>query len=317
MFALIVFSGCRPPSQQQHTASSPAPEAPVLILTTSWPLFDMTTAVVGSGTDSGISSPQTAARVQPVMTGEPMIRHWMPAADDVSRMQNASLLLTQGAGYEPWTDRVSLPRSRVIDTAAGYYKQFIRVPDAVTHQHGPDGAHSHPGTVWATWLDPELAASQLHSVTTACKKVLPELADQMTANAARLAAELQSVDQATEDLAQRTKDAPRAVLSDGPYYQYLLRRLGWSLTYAHWPEADSETKLSEANKAELKKLATPDSGRLFLMSADRSAADAEFAESLGLTVVRIDLCERTSDNSASLSSRLQANLDRLAAAVSP
>lgn len=59
----------------------------------------------------------------------------------------------------------------------GYGRRLLRSvsedSDAVTHQHGPDGKHAHPGTVWATWLDPELLNSQLNQVTESLVRASP------------------------------------------------------------------------------------------------------------------------------------------------
>lgn len=316
LLALMVsFTGCNPASESSTKLQDGAANAgqlvpsSVLLLTSSWPLQAMTEAVV-SDLPQGVNVAVVSAVPTNVVS-----RLWTPTAGQVRGIQAASRLLLQGGGYEPWTDLVSLPRSRVVDTAAGYYDQFVRIPDAVTHQHGPDGAHSHPGTVWATWLDPELARAQLQIVSAECRKLLPGHESLLEANATRFAAELRDVDSALEALRQKNPADGITVLSDGPYYQYLIRRLEWKLDYLHWPEADAQ--LSDEDKSELQAKSGSAGSRLFLMMTDRSAEQAELAESAGLKVVRIDLCERSSDNGASLASRLKSNIERLNSALHP
>jgi zinc transport system substrate-binding protein len=229
-------------------------------------------------------------------------------------MQSARLLLISGAGYEPWRVRVSLPESRLRDTSAGYADQFIRIPDAVVHQHGPDGSHSHSGTVWATWLDPELAASQIQRVADAIGRVSPEHADATQQSAAKLKTQLEGLNQRLVRLRERTAAAPLRVMADGPYYQYLTRRLDWDLQYLHWKEVSDQ--LADAELAELDALLdqnTSGTEAVFLLSAARSDSVADAIRARGLTVVRIDLCEHSSPAGATLLQRLESNVSRLEA----
>jgi zinc transport system substrate-binding protein len=270
------------------------------IAVTSQPLLQMTQAVVGDAA--------TVALVVPVNT---LSRDWSPTADDARIMQRASLILISGAGYEPWRDRVSLPGSRLHDTAAGYYNRLIRIPDAVTHQHGPDGPHSHPGTVWATWLDPELCAAQLHQVGLHCGRLMPERRQKFEEAKARLSAEINTLNSTINSLKIAIGDESVSVFSDAPHYQYLIERLGWKLHYFHW--AGHET-LSEAERRELRDTfdAHPDdTRRIFLMDSRRSAETEAFVRESGGVVVKIDLCESAGPESAPFPARLKSNLLRL------
>ena len=279
------------------------------IVVTSQPLLQMTHAIVGD-----------AADVVLVVPGDTSSRDWSPTADDARIMQQAGLILISGAGYEPWKDRVSLPGSRTRDTAADYYDQLIRIPDAVTHQHGPDGPHSHPGTVWSTWLDPELCAAQLHQVSIACGRLVPEQKKSIEAAEARLSAELNSLIPMIDSIKAAGKHEARTVYSDTPHYLYLTRRLGWTLSYLHW---DSASTLSETDRTELVKTfsantssnPTLNSDRIFLLDSRHSADTEDFVHNSGGTVVRIDLCETPGPESTSLTNRLKQNLQRIRDAI--
>ena len=283
------------PSQAELTRS-----ATPLIAVTSQPLLQMTQTIVGD-----------AATVVLVVPAGTVSRDWTPTADDARIMQRASLILISGAGYEPWRDRVSLPGSRLHDTAAGYYDRLIRIPDAVTHQHGPDGPHSHPGTVWATWLDPELCAAQLHQVGLHCGRFMPERRQAIEEAEARLSAEINTLNSTIDSLKTDVGDESVVVFSDAPHYQYLIERLGWRLHYFHW--AVQET-LSEAERRELLDTfdAHPDdTRRIFLMDSRRSAGTEAFVRESGGVVVRIDLCESAGPESTLFPARLKSNLLRL------
>ncbi|MEJ7590327.1 MAG: metal ABC transporter substrate-binding protein [Planctomycetaceae bacterium] len=301
VYALSAVIGCaqsdQPPSQT-HKSENHLPR----IVVTSQPLLQMTHAIVGEAADVVLVVPDDISS-----------RDWSPAADDAGIMQQARLILISGAGYEPWKDRVSLPGSRLRDTAAGYYDQLIRIPDAVTHQHGPDGPHSHPGTVWSTWLDPELCAAQLHQVSIHCSRLIPEQKTSIEAAEARLSAELNSLNAMIDSIKAATGDPGLVVYSDTPHYQYLTRRLDWTLRYLHW---NSDT-LSDANRKELfdafgTELKTSQhSRRIFLLDSRHSADTEDFVRKSGGTVVRIDLCETTTPESASFLDRLKQNLQRI------
>ncbi len=118
----------------------------------------------------------------------------------------------------------------------------------MTHQHGPEGAHSHPGIVWTTWLDPELLASQLQLVTAACIELRPDQKTEFEARSARLSLEIDALDQQLESLkaavsssnagssSNAASSGQLQLLSDEPYAVYLGRRLGLKVTYLNWPE---------------------------------------------------------------------------------
>ena len=313
-FCLVVSCGCGAPEQSASPTSSSTPSSSTnssstpsaatprpVVQVTSWPLLEFTRAVAGPD-----------VTVEPAGPAKTHSRRWRPAAASVRRMQQASLLLLSGAGYEPWKDRVSLPTSRVMDTSQGYLDQVLRIPDAVVHQHGPAGAHSHPGVVWATWLDPELAMSQVKQVTIALAKLLPQQSAEFTARAARLQAELQAVDDLLVKRAEKKPPENLRIFADTPYYLYLTRRLGWDLTYLHWPEASEP--LSQSHRDELEQLVADGSGGsrgVFLMLAGRDADTAGWVESTGLRVIRIDVCEEMSENGGSITERMKSNILRL------
>ena len=307
---LIAVIGCgqsdQPPSQSNRTKTGPP-----RIVVTSQPLLRMTKALIGDHADVVLVVPDHTSS-----------HDWSPTAADAEIMQQARLIFISGAGYEPWRDRVSLPGSRTRDTAAGYYDQLIRIPDAVSHQHGPEGAHSHPGTVWATWLDPELCTAQLHQVSIHGGRLLPEQKLSIETAAAKLSAELNALNALIDSIKAEAGagDETRVVYSDAPHYQYLTRRLGWTLNYLHWEVADAvsdanRTELLDAFSANTSSNPAPTSSRLFLLDSRHSADTEAFVRNSGGTVVRIDLCETPSPDSTSIPDRLKQNLQRIRDAI--
>jgi zinc transport system substrate-binding protein len=275
------------------------------------------TSVSGTLQHSAAAAPATdsANAGNPVRAAtQPVSRLWRPKVSDVRRMQNAVLIVMNGADYEPWQQRVSLPRTRILETTKDFQKELIEIPDAVVHQHGPEGGHSHPGTVWATWLDPELAMRQSQQIASSLVTRKPEHQQDFDTRAAQLQQQLKTLDDRIQQLTEKKLPEDFAVLGDGPYYQYLVRRLGWKFSYLHWPEAVQP--VSDSDASSLKTQLNDKPSRLFLMMSGRDTAAEQLAVSVGLRVVRIDLCETAENQPRSFPERMQENLNRLADAVS-
>jgi len=300
----ILLAGCDGSSKPQTQA--PSDRQPIRVVVTSQPLLEMAQAV-GQG----------IFEISKIVPQDVSSRDWKPRQEDIRTLQQANLILINGAGYEPWRDRVSLPGSRLKDTAAGYYDQFIRIPDAVVHQHGPEGPHSHPGTAWATWLDPDLAISQLSQVTSALVRVSPEQKNAIETASARLKAQLDGLNPLIAELAASTAGHSLTVVTDGPFYHYLLHRLSWKVNYLHWSESGDPSDQDRDEFATLVKTLPESQRRIFLLSDRASTAAAEIAKAAGFTVIRIDLCEFPVDPAVTFVDRMRANLTRLKTAVSP
>ncbi len=251
--------------------------------------------------------------VSKVVPDDTVSRLWTPKSDDVKTMQNAGLILLQGAGYDPWKDRATLPGSRLVDVSKGIYSEFIRIPDAVTHQHGPEGKHSHPGTVWATWLNPELVLSQVSTVESALTKKQPDHADAISKVSAKLRAQIQGQQEKVVTLRKSLEGQKITLLADNSNYRYLAKAVGLECRYLHWPESEA---LSTEHQAELEtvlKESPSDGQKIFLLDSRQAEATQGIAEAAGLKVVRIDVCEHRTDESVWM--RLAGNIERLASAL--
>jgi len=99
---------------------------------------------------------------------------WKPGADVIAAYQKADLILLNGASYAKWVERVSLPTSKLVDTSTSFRDRTIVIENAVVHTHGPEGAHSHAGTAFTTWIDPTLAVEQARAIRDALTAARPE-----------------------------------------------------------------------------------------------------------------------------------------------
>jgi len=210
---------------------------------------------------------------------------WRPADADVARIQQADLILLNGAGYAKWTQQVSLPESRLVDTSQSFADQLIRVEDGVVHSHGPGGPHSHEGVAFTTWLDPRLAISQATAVHAAFVRLLPDNQAALDANFQRLKQELEQLDRQLGEVAPRYQGEP--LLASHPVYQYLARRCGWNLRSVHW-EPD---EVPDAGQWEtLAKLRETHPSKWMLWEAPPRRETADKLAAAGVTSIVFETC---------------------------
>jgi zinc transport system substrate-binding protein len=280
--ACLLISGCsevKDRSAADKSDDSTTDKKPVVVVT-SQPLFEMAILLAGGRIEIQKITPDNIAS-----------RLWKPKKEDVKRLQEADLILISGAGYEPWKDRVSLPGSRLKDTAVGYYSRFIRIPDAITHQHGPEGQHAHPGTVWATWLDPELAESQCTKVADLFAELQPEASNEITLAATKIKTQLANTQALAAEISTKTSRQKIMIVGDSPHYHYLTSKLGFEFQYVHWDESQELTSMAKDELMALADKLPKDQPRFFLLNSLHSESTAGFTTAAGFKVIRIDLCE--------------------------
>ncbi len=305
MATTLLLTGCHRTQESTQVTATDSRAADVFV--TSQLLLEMARSISGDSLE-----------IQKITPNEVSSRHWKPKKGDIQKLQQAKAILINGAGYEPWKARASLPGSRVHDTSKGYHEQFIRIPDAVIHQHGPDGNHTHSGTVWATWLDPALAISQLSQVTNRLAELAPEQQSQFERSSRDLKATLESLDEQVAQLALVVSERNVTFVADGPFYQYLTKRLGVvELKYTHWDDAE---RFGESNCEELRTLvktlpADGASPRLFLIDDRHSNEAVKCGAELGLIVIPMDLCEFPVGDNQPWVERLRGNVTRIKAAI--
>ena len=174
--------------------------------------------------------------------------YWQPNAPTIQAMQKADLIALNGADYEKWLNRVSLPRSKWVDTSAAFKPNYLIIKDAITHDHGGSGIHSHDGTASTTWLDFTQAVQQVDALAAAMIRSRPALRNSIEHNRAALDADLMRLDADMKQVAETL--AGQALIASHPVYQYLERRYGLNLKAVHWepnemPPASEWTALKQ------------------------------------------------------------------------
>ena len=226
---LLLIAGCAGGTEE----STPAPEArgPAgVVEVTHYPMEYIVSRIGGS---------RVEVRFRAREATDPA--YWRPTTEDVVAMQEADLIVVNGAGYEPWLVDVSLPVSRLVDTTAPWSDRLIALEETVTHSHGPEGDHEHGGTAFTTWLDLSLLARQTETVAEAMKRRWPEHEAEFGRRAGELIAELETLDAEFEAAAASL--AERSFAFSHPVYQYLQARYGLEGASVHWePDVTPDAK---------------------------------------------------------------------------
>jgi zinc transport system substrate-binding protein len=227
--------------------------------------------------------------------------YWEPGAAAIEAFQKADLILLNGASYEKWIERTSLPLSKVTDTSAPFKDQYIPLAGIITHTHGPEGKHSHGGTAFTTWLDPVLATEQAKSIRAALGRMLPHQSGVLEGNYVGLAADLSALDKELKAI------RPGPLVASHPVYQYLARRYTWSLESVHW---EPDEMPSEAEWHNLQSLLKKHRAKAMLWEArPRTEIEARL-EKLGVQRVVFEPCANVPGGGHYLTAMRQ-NVERL------
>ena len=180
--SLVSLAGCLllPVALLTSCQPDPIPSAPLTpntVYTTFYPTTDWTRQIVGSQLEVVCPLPEDADAI-----------YWQPSPEIIAAYQGAALVVVNGAEFEKWVEKVSLPRGRTVDTARGFEKEFVTY-ESVTHSHGPEGEHTHEGIDGHTWVDPLLAARQAEAILAALVKHFPAHEETFRKNHAELARE--------------------------------------------------------------------------------------------------------------------------------
>ena len=238
------------------------------IVAVNYPLQYLADRLVGEAADVVFPVP---AEVDPSF--------WRPSIADISTIQSADLILLNGAGFATWVDRVSLPRSKVVNTSAAIKDQFI-VTESITHSHGDGGEHSHEGLASYLWLDPTLAAAQARAVAAGIKRagILPS--DDIDARLDALEADLDQLDQAARSALANLGDV--AIIATHPRYQYFARRYGLTVTALEW---ETGAMPSAAQLSSLETLVGETGAELLMWEGQPPDAALDAVAELGLASV--------------------------------
>ncbi|MEM7783924.1 MAG: zinc ABC transporter substrate-binding protein, partial [Planctomycetota bacterium] len=214
---LFCFTGCYPDPPEIKEVSNQVSSAQVYAVC--YPLQFAAQQLVGDELNVQFIGPPA---------GESAV-DWRPNRADILAMQAADMIVTNGIGaqYADWLLTVSIPESKLCDTASRALKlrDFIQVDDVeIVHTHGPEGEHSHPLTVSHTWLDPAMFQKQVNYLADQLKIQYPDQNDSIETSRKTLTDQLDVLVDKTEKLKKSLAGAK--VITASPKLKFLTRSLG-------------------------------------------------------------------------------------------
>ncbi len=222
-FGIAACGGSAPETDVEAGADAPVAEAAdgLVVYTANYPLAYFAERIGGDHVRVEFPAPPG---VDPAF--------WTPSPEVISSYQGADLILLNGAGYESWVTRTSLPESKLVNTSSGFEELYVIAEDAVVHTHGPEGEHEHENVAFTTWLDPQLAIEHARAIRDVLAEQLPGTEAELQAGFEALEADLIEIDGRLE--AWATGRAGQALLASHPVYQYLARRYELNLRSVHF-----------------------------------------------------------------------------------
>jgi zinc transport system substrate-binding protein len=146
----------------------------ITVVASFYPLYEFASRVGG---DRAEVSSLVPAGIEP--------HDWEPTPQDRLRVQSASMLVINGAGFESWAD--GMEAQVIVDTSEGIELEHEGEVEEDEHDH-EGGVNPH------IWLDPVLAKHQVEKIREALVIADPENADYYNQNAAEFTAELDQLD---------------------------------------------------------------------------------------------------------------------------
>lgn len=288
-----LLTGCSPGADDAPQSFSGLGKPKVQV--TNYPLAWMTGRIGGDAVEVIFAAPED---------GDPAF--WEPTEAEVAAFQSADLIIRNGATYEKWAEKVSLPESTQVDTSKAFAGQLISVEEAHTHSHGSEGEHSHGGVAFTTWLDLRQAIQQADAIRGALATLLPDKAAAFEANFATLRTDLEALDAELEKVAQSIGQTP--LVASHPVYQYLARRYGLKIEAVLW---EPETVPDDAAMADLSKILASHPAKVMLWEGDPAAESVQKLDAIGVKSLVFDPCGNRPGEGADFLSVMRANIAQL------
>ena len=211
--------------------------------------------------------------------------YWKPGVGDIGAYQQADLILLNGAGYAKWVSKVSLPRSKTVDTSRRFKEQYITTEETVTHSHGSEGEHAHEGLAFTTWLDLTLAAKQAEAVAEALARKRPQQKELFRANHQALAQDLLALNSRIEAIVSSNTIKP--IIFSHPVYEYFEKAYGLNGKSVHW-EPDQKPTLHQIT--ELNEILADHQAEWMIWEGEPITSARKVLETMGIQSAVFDPC---------------------------
>lgn len=202
--AVLALGGCSAAVGPAATVSAPDTDSRPLVLTTFTVLADMARVVGGD-----------AVRVESITKVGAEIHGYEPTPSDLTRAQDADLILDNGLGLESWfeqfTEGIDAPTVTLTD---GIHPVGISVGE----YEGRPNPHA--------WMSPIAAATYVDNISRALTELAPDAAESIAANAAAYKTELAEVAADLEVAVDAIPAEKRMLVTCEGAFSYLARDVG-------------------------------------------------------------------------------------------
>lgn len=299
VIALCLLAGCDKP----EAPTAQAPTGTPVVYTTFYPTEYFAGRIAGDVLDVTCPLPDDADPI-----------YWEPSRDEIAAFQSAHLIIINGAEFEKWVASVSLPESRVVDTAAGFEEDWVTYV-TTTHSHGAGGEHTHEGIDGHTWLDPINAIAQAEAIQEAMIEHFPEHETVFRVSIGALRMELTDLDARFKALTPKLEGVQ--LIASHPAYNYVAARYGWDIANL---DLDPESPPAPRDLFEIDRAIDPDiSRRIMLWESAPNQAMVDALDERGIVSVTFSPCEMLDAEAraagADYISVMRDNLDRLGRAL--
>ena len=211
--------------------------------------------------------------------------YWIPNLADIAAFQKADIILLNGAGYAKWVAKVSLPRSKIVNTSSKFKEQYITTKEVLTHSHGAAGEHAHEALAFTIWLDFELAARQAEAIAVAMGRKKPDLRDTFQINFKALVKDLKTLDQDIQAIVAKKPSLPLIV--SHPVYDYFTKRYGLNVISVHW---EPDQVPSDSQLREFKEILKQHPARWMIWEGEPVQTSVDKLKTLGVDSLVFDPC---------------------------
>lgn len=216
--------------------------------------------------------------------------YWVPGIKTISEYQQADLILLNGASYAKWVRKVSLPRSKVVDTSAKFKDRYITTDEVVTHSHGSEGEHAHESLAFTTWIDFDLAAKQARAIAKALSRKKPDLKDTFQKNYMVLEKDLMALDQKIKQIVAKNQQQP--LIASHPVYDYFAKHYSLNMKSVHW---EPDEMPNQEQWMELRNILKEHRTRWMIWEGKPVNASVEKLKSVGVNSLIFDPCGNIPD----------------------
>ncbi len=269
---LICLVSCKDKEKESSQEDTKEPEAQPVVYVSNYPLYYFADKIGGEAIDLRFPASK-----------ETDPSGWVPGAENIVQMQEADLILLNGATFEKWLNNVTLKDEDMVNTTEDLQDKMLPLGEHFTHSHGEGGEHTHEGTASITWLDLSLAIAQAEKVNEALKKEAPGKSEDFQDNFEKLTNSLSELHKNYQDL-EIDPEKVQLIYSH-PVYQYLQNAYGLKGENLHWEPSDGWDK---DKKHEIEHLAKKGKKTYLIWEDEPTKAMKEGLEEMGVTSIVVN-----------------------------